>query len=289
MTTTQTQGATAGEDDLTALTATMVQRMEGLFAPFRGTWDEEALIDYGLDFAREAVGKVELDRGKLSTFVCTVVKRRLLDLHRTLSRGKKREQSHGATRKYLSEGRAFDEVDEGLPLGDYIGAIYRQAVHVAGTVPTGRGTRCYEPAQEAALVAIQRRLKLSQHGVISFLKDRPEIVRSIRLKHLPSHDKIYRLLRSFSRQMANNRTMKQTAKIALNSLLVCEADAARIMGISAQSLSKKRREGKAPVTVQPNPLGLPRYLRAECERYMKARAVAPAPVEQATPPAGVVK
>lgn len=331
MTTTQTQGANAGEDDLTALTRTMAQRMEGMFAPFRGTWDEEALTDYGLDFARAAVGKVELAKGQLSTFVCTVVKRRLLDLHRTLRRGKKRIDAHGGqsdfehlckcgglvmrTRIVVKDkealvdgpckcvqcgakserpsrssmvlaptpgvGRAFEDVDETLPLNEWAGAIYRQATLTLGRRHMGRaangGQAALAPAQEAALLAIKRRLKLSNQGVISLLVERPLIARSLRIKYLPSRQKIWRLCNRFTATPANKRASGRSRSNRMASEYVTESQAAELVALSKVTLSRWRRKKNAKWKLKIyRPGGRVRYLRSEVVRWMEAQATPPA-------------
>lgn len=172
-------------------------------------------------------------------------------------------------------GRDLEDVDESLPLNEWAGAIYRQAVQTVGKQPTGRGTRCYEPAQEAALIAIQKRLKLSNRGVISFLEDREDVIRSIRLKHLPHHTKFSRLWCRISPPSANNSAAARPKTNRMASAYITEKQAAVLVGMSWTTLRRWRKLGN-PKFPYYKPGGRIRYKRVEVEVYMEAQAVRPA-------------
>lgn len=277
------------EDDPGALTASVVDRMGAMFAPYRGTWDRESLISEGLDHAQEAIDTYDPTKGAArSTWICTVVWRRLHTKHRSAWRERNRERAHGEMAHYLRQGRAFEDVDETLPIAEYAGAIYRQAILTLGKRHKGRaangGDEAMTPAQEAAMLAIKRRLKLSPEALISFLGERGDVVRSIRLKHLPSYRKIYRLVDRLATTSANNRhgrTKRAMAKKKERSAYICESDAALLLGISPITLRGWRVAGKMPdgspfpFTVY-RPGGVIRYLRAQVEAWMEAQATPPA-------------
>lgn len=263
----------AGE--LTALTTAVVNRMDKMFRPYRGTWDHQSLVSHGLDFAREAVRTYRDDQGaQVSTWISIVVWRGLKTLHRGLERQRRRERDHGEASAYLRQGRDFEDVDDSLPVEELIAQVYRQAVHTAGRTPTGRGCRIYEPAQEAALLAIKKRLNLSNRGVISYLMDRPTVVSAIRLKRLPSRKKIDRLWDRFSPTLANKKAAGRSRSNRNMSAYITEKQAAELVGLSWMTLRRWRCKRQAKFTVY-RPGGRVRYLKAEVVKWMESQAVRP--------------
>ncbi len=265
-----------GENDLEALTGAVVKRMARLFKPYP-TWDRDALMSEGIDLAREAARTYQPGKSALSTWVSVVVWRGLKTIHRTAEREAKRDRAHGTAVAYHHRGRAFEDVDESLPVDEYISAIYRQAVHTAGRIPTGRGCRIYEPAQEAALLAIKKRCNISNRGVVFFLADRPKLVSTLRLSRLPSFDKIDRLCRRISTPTANKRTSGRNRSNRSMSAYITEKQAAELVGLSWMTLRRWRCKRNAKFTVY-RPGGRVRYLKTEVVKWMEAQAVRPGQV-----------
>ncbi len=287
----QTTTQPTGENDLEALTATVIKSLWYLFEPMQGVYDHDYLMAYSAPAAAKAVAtfdpaKVKNPKNAMAKRVCKFVECRLRDLHRGEDRQDKRERRHGEMSHYLRQGRDFEDVDDSLPLSEWAGNIYRQAVLTLGKRHKGRaangGRRGLAPAQEAALLAIQRRMHLSCRGVILFLSEKPDVVRSIRLKHLPHYSKISRLCCKLAGGTANKRARRMKSRMAHKvpkTPYIGEAMAACICGLSPDTLRGWRLKEKSPFVVY-RPGGVVRYLRSEVEAWMAA---------QATPPAGVGK
>ncbi len=272
MTTTETTG-----EELLRWTGAVVKRMKALFKPYPHL-DREALMSEGMDFARKSVTTYKPDKGAgYCTWASVCVWRGLKTIHRTAEREAKRDRAHGAAVAYHHRGRAFEDVDESLPVDEYISAIYRQAVHTAGRIPTGRGCRIYEPAQEAALLAIKKRCSISNRGVVFFLADRPKLVSTLRLSRLPSFDKIDRLCRRISTPTANKRASGRNRSNRSMSAYITEKQAAELVGLSWMTLRRWRCKRNAKFTVY-RPGGRVRYLKTEVVKWMEAQAVRPGQV-----------
>ncbi len=269
MTTTET----TGENDLEALTGAVVKRMARLFKPYP-TWDRDALMSEGIDLARGAARTYQPGKSALSTWVSVVVWRGLKTIHRTAEREAKRERAHGVAVIYHHQGRAFEDVDESLPVDQRVVQVYLRAVHTVGRRPRGRGPRIYQPAQDVSLVALARMLKMSYREVIFYLNENPKVLSALGLKSLPSHQKIFRLCNRFRGITANNRASGRIRRHRMASAYITEHQAAELVGLSRVTLARWRCKRQAKFTVY-RPGGRVRYLKVEVVKWMEAQAVAP--------------
>jgi predicted DNA-binding transcriptional regulator AlpA len=126
-----------------------------------------------------------------STYATTVIKRRLIDLHR----GRSRRAAQDVAIAVCADAVARGEAGEVPELGDEELAVWLRTIRVTAQRRAGRATdaprrrgrpRRFTPAQEVACAALMWRRGLSPRGAAAELGERPELAAAIGLPGVPS-------------------------------------------------------------------------------------------------------
>lgn len=186
-----------------AICARVALRKCPMFQQFRGAVGVEDLKQEGLLAARMAWPKFNPSKAAWSTFVYVVAARRLITLHRQLTRRAARDAAAAVQDFVVADGpavlaeAAMDpdyERPDGLmgsdgaddTVEDWLGRVYRYAnrrlkPRVSKTRPTW-----FTPAQAIAIGLYMRRMKLSTRGTATLLAEREDLRQILQLRHPPS-------------------------------------------------------------------------------------------------------
>lgn len=167
-----------------------------LFAHFR-EYGLDDLVSEGMEAMVRNWHKYDSVKGAISTFVNQIVRIRLLYVHRGLDRRLKRETRVVRERQdrtfapdfteSMAEAVILWESDPDRPLADWL-SDFRIRVQRAVPVPKARrGRKWFSFSQTAAVAALMARMNLSTRGVEMLLRQREELRRALRLRHVPAH------------------------------------------------------------------------------------------------------
>lgn len=183
---------------ITALARAQAQRMRGYFGHFHDIGEDDQ-VQVGVVGVLAALGGYDRRRGPIagagpdrlskpfSTFATTVVKRRLIDLHR----GRSRRAAQDVAIAVCADAVARGEAGEPAELAEEELAVWVRTIRVtaqrrAGDDPGRRaGRRRWTAAQEVACAALMWRRGLSCRGAALELADRAELRAALAMDGVP--------------------------------------------------------------------------------------------------------
>lgn len=172
----------------------LVQRKASLFKCLP-TYDRDDLLSEGLMAARKAWPKYDPDKAAASTFIYLAASRRIIDLWRKATREAARDQGW-AERHHET---VYPDEPKAETLVEWLEDAYHIIQRTVRTYSMGSatGVEAIDRAQAAALLALQRHMRMDGVMLSAFLATQPHLLDVLGLERVPDAETIAKLARCF--------------------------------------------------------------------------------------------